>query len=136
MGWQAWGILSWAVPTYFFYQFFGVQGWIGSVLCMVVSQLIQLVVFIYNIKKKAIPYEQYDGLSAEFKASLHKYLQSQGIRDDEVGIIQNMKVGPNAFATSLTGWYRQIVVTEEMIKNYVEKEESRREKFGNFKVEN
>lgn len=118
MAWHAWGIVTWAVPTYFFYAWFGVSGWQGSVIFMVLSQLGQLIFFIWSIKKKAIPYQQYDGLSADFKKSLHDYLQTQGIRDDEVGIIQNMGMGPNAFATSITGYYRQIVVTEEMIKGF------------------
>lgn len=118
MGWQAWGILTWAIPTYFFYQWYGVSGWQGSVIFMVLSQLAQLVFFIYTIKKQAIPYQQYDGFSADFKRNLHNYLQSQGIKDEEVGVIRNMGVGPNAFATSITGLYRQIVITEEMIKGF------------------
>lgn len=118
MGWQAWGIATWAIPAYFFYHWYGVSGWKGSVIFMVLSQLAQLVFFIYTIKKRAIPYQQYDGLSANFKLSLHNYLQSQGIKDEEVGIIRDMGVGPNAFATSMTSLYRQVVVTEEMIKGF------------------
>lgn len=120
MMWQAWGVATWAIPTYFFYAMYGVNGWVGSVVFITISQLFQLVAFIYSIKKKAIPYLKYDGLSDEFKKNLQAYLKTQGIRDDEVGVIQNMGVGPNAFATSITSYYRQIVVTEEMIKGFAD----------------
>ena len=120
MSWQAWGVASWAIPTYFFYAAYGVNGWMGSVVFITLSQLFQLIVFIYGIKKKAIPYLKYEGLSANFKKNLQAYLKTQGIRDDEVGIIQNMGMGPNAFATSITSYYRQIIVTEEMIKGFTD----------------
>jgi Zn-dependent protease with chaperone function len=118
MAWQAWGVVSWAVPTYFFFAVFGVQGWIGSVAFIALSQIIQLIVFIHNIKKRCVPYLQYEGFSADFKASLQSYLAAQGMKDHEVGVIKDMNVGPNAFATSLTRFYRQVVITEELIKGY------------------
>jgi Zn-dependent protease with chaperone function len=118
MAWQAWGILSWAVPTYFFYSMYGAQGWVGSVIFMTLSQIVQLIFFIYQLKQKAIPYQEYEGLSDTFKSNLQAYLKTQGIDDKEVGVMQGMGVGPNAFATSITGWYRQIVMTEELIKGF------------------
>lgn len=120
MAWQAWGIVSWAVPTYFFYAMYGVDGWVGSVAFMTISQIVQLIFFIRNLKQKAIPYQEYEGLSATFKGNLQTYLQSQGIDDSEVGVIQGMGVGPNAFATSITSWYRQIVMTEELIVGFTD----------------
>ncbi len=118
--WQAWGLASWAVPVYFFYAAYGVNGWIGSVIFIVLSQIVQLLIFIFTIKKQAIPYRDYPGLSEQFKENLSKYLQSQGIRDDEVGIIPGDKIGPNAFATSFTSKLRQIVLTEPLIKGYTD----------------
>lgn len=119
MAFQAWGIASWAVPVYFFWDYFQINGWLGSVVFIFVAQILQLVVFIYSIKQKAIPFQEYEGLSDNFKNSLHLYLQQQNFRDDEVGVLTGMKMGPNAFATSI-GSYRQIVLTEELIKGYVD----------------
>lgn len=118
MLWHAWGLFMWSAPTYFFVAY-GAKGWMGSVAFIWIGQIIQLVVFIFTIKKKAIPYQQYEGLSAGFKSSLQKYLATQGMRDDEVGVVTGMKVGPNAFATGLFG-YRQIVLTEELIKGFAD----------------
>lgn len=118
MAWEAWGIVSWAVPTYFFYSVYGASGWVGNVIFLTISQVIQLLFFIYNLKQKAIPYQEYEGLSDAFKASMQAYLKSQGIKDNEVGVMKGMGVGPNAFATSFTGWYRQIVFTEEIITGF------------------
>lgn len=116
MAFQAWGVVSWAGPVYFLAQY-GAKGWYGSVAWLWVSQVLQLLVFIFSIKKKAIPYQDYKGLSDGFKASLKKYLAGQGLRDDEVGVIQGMGVGPNAFATGIFG-YRQMIMTEELIKGF------------------
>jgi len=116
--WQAWGIASWSLPAYFFFATLQQNGWVGSIAMIWVSQLIQLVIFIYTIKKQAIPYQQYPGLSSEFKANLHTYLEKQGFRDDEVGVLKGLKMGPNAFATSLTPGFRQIVMTEELVEGF------------------
>ena len=116
---QACGIASWAVPVYFLWEIFKTQGWIGTVVIFVLSQVLQLLVFIAAIKKQAVPYRDYPGLSEDFKQSLHQYLQSQGLHDDQVGILAGMKLGPNAFATGLFG-YRQIIITEELITGYVD----------------
>ena len=112
---HAWGVASWGVPVYFLWEFFGKAGWIGSVLSIFIAQIIQLAVFIYTVKRMATPYQQYPELSDAFKRNLHEYLESQAFRDDEVGVLKGKKLGPNAFATSLGG-YRQIVLTEELIK--------------------
>ncbi len=117
---HAWGIVSWTGPAYVFWSYYETNGWIGSVLSMIVSQTIQLVIFIYTIKQSAIPYQEYEGLSKEFKQSLQKYLQDQGIRDDEVGVLEKSNMGPNAFATGLFG-YKQIILTEELVKGYQDK---------------
>jgi len=117
---HAWGIVSWSGPAYVFWSYYETNGWIGSVISMIITQTIQLVVFIYTVKNSAIPYQEYEGLSKEFKQSLQKYLQDQGIRDDEVGVLAGSKMGPNAFATGLLG-YKQIVLTEELIKGYKDK---------------
>ncbi|NUM34907.1 MAG: M48 family metalloprotease [Candidatus Brocadiae bacterium] len=117
---HAWGIISWSGPAYLFWSYYETNGWVGSIFSMILSQTIQLLIFIYTIKKSAIPYQEYDGLSKEFKKSLQKYLQDQGLRDDEVGVLENSKMGPNAFATGLFG-YKQIILTDELIKGYKDK---------------
>ncbi|WP_372365089.1 M48 family metallopeptidase [Candidatus Uabimicrobium sp. HlEnr_7] len=116
MAFHFWGIVSWSVPAYFFWDYFQVNGWIGSVFFIVISQLIQVGLFIYSIKKAAIPYLEYPGLSDNFKKNMQKYLKEHGMRDSEVGVLR-MNMGPNAFATSLLG-YKQIVITEELIQGY------------------
>lgn len=118
MAFHAWGVISWSIPTYFFWEYFQVQGWIGSVIFIVIAQIIQLCLFIYSIKKAAIPYQKYEGFSDQFKGNMKKYLKEHRIRDDEVGVLK-MNMGPNAFATSIGG-YRQIVITEELIKGYTD----------------
>jgi len=118
VAWQAWGVVAWAGPVYFLYPAFGAYGWVGSVLFTFLSQLAQLVFFIYTMKKRATPYQEYKGLSKEFKESLHTYLQGQEMDDEEVGVVEGMKVGPNAFATSLSDYYRQIVLTKELVEGY------------------
>lgn len=114
--WQAWGVISWAGPVYFLAAQ-GSSGWMGSVAFLWISQVAQLFFFIYTTKKKIVPYQQYEGLSAEFKSNLQKYLATQDISDDTVGVIRNSKMGPNAFATGIFG-YRVIAITEELIKGY------------------
>lgn len=116
---QAWGLATWAIPTYFFWTYFETNGWIGSVITLFVAQIVQLLFFIFTIKRSAIAYQDYPGLSKEFKKNLQKYLQSHGLRDDEVGILTNVKMGPNAFATSLLG-YKQIILTEELVNGYAD----------------
>jgi Zn-dependent protease with chaperone function len=116
---QTWGVVSWAVPVYFLWDFFKIQGWIGSVIFLFVSQILQLFIFIFSIKGRAVPYQKYPDFSSEFKKNLHEYLQGQGLSDEEVGVLQNSGMGPNAFATGLFG-YRQIVVTEELIHGYAD----------------
>ena len=116
MIWQAWGMVAWAGPVYFLATL-GPTGWMGSVAFLWVSQILQLVFFIYTTKKKLTPYQQYEGLSDAFKENLHTYLQSQDISDDEVGVLSGMKMGPNAFATGIFG-YRMIAMTEELVKGY------------------
>ncbi len=118
MAFHAWGVASWSIPVYFFWEYFQVQGWIGSVIFIVIAQVIQVFFFIYSIKKAAIPYQKYDGFSDKFKQNMQKYLQENGMQDEEVGVL-NMNMGPNAFATSIGG-YRQIVITEELIKGYTD----------------
>ncbi|BBM87754.1 M48 family metallopeptidase [Candidatus Uabimicrobium amorphum] len=116
MAFHFWGVVSWSVPAYFFWEYFQVNGWIGSVFFIIISQLIQVVIFIYSIKKSAIPYLEYPGLSDNFKKNMQKYLKEHGMKDSEVGVLR-MNMGPNAFATSLAG-YKQIVITEELIQGY------------------
>ncbi|MCB9637472.1 MAG: M48 family metalloprotease [Myxococcales bacterium] len=116
--WQAWGVASWSVPAYFFFSAMQQNGWVGSVAMIWVSQIIQLAIFIFTIKKQAVPYQQYAGLSPEFKTNLHAYLEKQGFNDAEVGVLKGLKMGPNAFATSLTPGYRQIVMTEELVEGF------------------
>ncbi len=115
---QAWGIVTWAGPMYAFWYFYQSNGWVGSVITLFVSQIIQLLFFIYTIKKIAIPYQEYPGLSAEFKQNLHQYLESQGLQDKEVGVLTGQEE-PNAFATGLFG-YRQIIMTEGIIQGYTD----------------
>jgi Zn-dependent protease with chaperone function len=117
LAFHAWGVASWTIPVYFLWDAFAQNGWIGSVVFIVISQLLQVFVFIYVIKRAAIPYQQYPDLSAQFKENLHHYLQSQGLRDDQVGVLAETEMGPNAFATGILG-YKQIVLTDELIKGY------------------
>ncbi|MEM1008027.1 MAG: M48 family metallopeptidase, partial [Myxococcota bacterium] len=116
--WQGFWVASWTAPTYFFYSAMSTNGWIGSVAMLWVSQIVQLAIFIFTIKKQAIPYQKYEGLSDNFKGNLHQYLKSQGFEDHEVGVLKGLKMGPNAFATGLTSGYRQIVMTEELVKGF------------------
>ena len=116
--WQAWGVAAWAVPAYWFFSALEQRGWVGSVAFLWISQIVQLAVFIFVVKRSATPYQQYEKLSPEFKTNLQSYLKSQGFRDDEVSVLKGLKMGPNAFATSLTPGYRQIVMTEELIQGY------------------
>ncbi|HAA56756.1 MAG TPA: hypothetical protein DCE42_18465 [Myxococcales bacterium] len=116
MIWQAWGMISWAGPVYFLATQ-GPSGWMGSVAFIWISQIIQLFVFIRHMKGKVVPYLEYEGLSDTFKENLKTYLASQGIKDSEVGVLRNSKMGPNAFATGLFG-YRQIALTEELVRGY------------------
>lgn len=116
MAFHFWGVVSWSIPAYFFWEYFKVNGWIGSVFFIVISQLVQVFIFIYSIKKSAIPYLEYPGLSNNFKKNMQKYLKEHGMQDSEVGVLR-MNMGPNAFATSIGG-YKQIVITEELIQGY------------------
>lgn len=113
---QAWGVVTWAGPMYVFWGMFRNNGWIGSIITMVIFQMIQLFFFVWTIKKAAIPYQKYDGLSPEFKKNMRDYLMSQGLSDDELAILPNQEE-PNAFATGLFG-YRQVILTEGLIKGY------------------
>lgn len=117
MAFQAWGLSIWVVPVYFCWSFYQSNGWVGSVLFLIIGQIVQVIIFIYSIKNAAIPYQNYPGLSEQFKSSLHAYLQKQNMRDSEVGILSGMDMGPNAFATGLFG-YRQIILTEDLVKGY------------------
>lgn len=117
MMYQFWGVASWGIPAYYFWEHLEVQGWIGSVIMIVVSQLIQVFIFIWSIKKTAIPYLEYDGLSDQFKSNLKEYLQKNGMADSEVGVLVKSGMGPNAFATSMLG-YKQVIMTEELIQGF------------------
>ena len=46
MAFHFWGVVSWSVPAYFFWEYFKVNDWIGSVFFIVISQLVQVFIFI------------------------------------------------------------------------------------------
>lgn len=116
LAYQAWGVVTWAGPMYGFWYAFQNNGWIGSVITLVIFQMLQLWFFIYTLKRAVVPFQKYEGLSQSFKKNLHTYLEKQGLTDDQVGVLVGM-AEPNAFATGLFG-YSQIVITEGLIKGY------------------